>query len=142
MLGTEPDIRDSYVTSGQVKLVFWPVLNHGNPSVYSTVTAVCVGLQNPDLFWDAHHTLFENQRDLYGADRDYYVNLAVDLGADEAAFTTCYDGGEGLDLVTSLDAIRRERGIFSQPTFEVNGTILVGQQSFMTFTELIDSNLP
>ena len=77
MLGTEPDIIRDYVETGQVKLVFWPVLNHGNPSVFSTLTAECAGQQDPDLFWSVHETLFENQGELWGADRDYYVQTAV-----------------------------------------------------------------
>lgn len=126
--------------TGQVKLVFWPVLNHGNPSVYSTVTADCAGRQNPDFFWALHKYLFENQDDLWGADRDYYVETAVSFGVDQAEFEACYDG-VGLEPVLELDNIRRQRGIFSQPQFDINGTILVGAQPYDIFSEVISANL-
>ena len=141
-MGTEPDILDAYVAGGDVKLVFWPVLNHGNPSVYSTLTAVCAGQQDPMLFWVLHKELFNRLTDLYGADRDFYVNLAVSAGAEQAAFETCYDSAEALEQVTALDAIRRDRGIFSQPTFDVNGRILVGRHPFDVFATLINEALP
>ena len=139
MLGTEPDIIANYVATGRVKLVFWPVLNHGNPSVYATLTAECVGQQNPDMFWVVHKYLFENQNDLWQADRDYYVNTAVAVGADQAAFETCYDGQDGLATVMELDAIRRDRAVFSQPIFDINGEIFVGAQPYESFAAVFDA---
>lgn len=141
MLGTEPDIVANYVASGKVQIVFWPVLNHGDPSVYSTLTAVCAGRQDPALFWEIHHTLFQNQNDLWGANRDYYVNAAVSVGADQAAFEACYDGPDGLAEVMALDALRRERGIYSQPTFDINDNIFAGAASYDIFAQVFD-NLP
>ncbi|MCC6602443.1 MAG: thioredoxin domain-containing protein [Anaerolineae bacterium] len=139
MLGTEPDIIANYVATGRVKLVFWPVLNHGNPSVYATLTAECVGQQSPDLFWVVHKYLFENQNDLWQADRDYYVNTAVAVGADQAAFEACYDGQDGLATVMELDAIRRDRAVFSQPIFDINGEIFVGAQPYESFAAVFDA---
>ncbi len=142
MIGTEPDIVTNYVETGLVKVIFWPVLNHGNPSVYSTITAECVGQQSEELFWEAHQVLFENQRDLYRADRDYYVQTAVALGADQAAFEACYDSPDSLAQVQQLDEIRRQWGVFSQPTFDVNGRVFSGAQPFSVFEEVIEAALP
>lgn len=141
MLGAEPDIIRNYVVTGDVRLVFWPVLNHGNPSVYSTLTAHCAGQQNPDFFWALHRYLFENQADLWQADRDYYVNTAVSFGVDQAAFETCYDGADELARVMELDNLRRQRGVFSQPQFDINGSIFVGAQRYETFAEALDARL-
>lgn len=139
MRGTEPDIIANYVETGRVKLVFWPVLNHGNPSLYSTLTAECVGQQDPNLFWAVHEILFENQADLWQADRDYYVNTAVAAGADQATFEACYDGPDGLATIMALDATRRDRGIFSQPIFDINGEIFVGAQPYESFAAVFDA---
>jgi len=141
VLGTEPDIIQNYVETGQVKLVFWPVLNHGNPSVYSTLTAECAGQQDPGLFWAVHKMLFENQADLWGAGRGYFVETAVAAGADQATFETCYDDPAAMDQVLELDNIRRQRGIFSQPQFDINGTIFVGAQPYEAFAQVIDASL-
>ena len=141
MLGTEPQVVDEYVQTGKVKLVFWPVLNHNDPSVYSTLTAHCVGRQDPEKFWVIHEMLFLEQRDLWSADRDYYINAAVAAGADQATFETCYDDPTAMDEVLNLDAIRRERGIHSQPMFDIAGTIYGGAPSYESFAEVLEALL-
>lgn len=141
MLGTEPEIIRDYVVTGKVRLVFWPVLNHGNPSLYSTHAAHCAGQQNPDFFWALHQYLFENQRELARAGRDYFVATAVAFGADQTDFAACYDDPAALEQVRELDTIRRQRGIFSQPQFDINGRIFVGAQPYHTFAQAIDALL-
>ena len=142
MLGTEQQVTEAYVETGQVKVVFWPVLNHGGPSVYSTLTAECVGQQDPALFWDVHHLLFANQPDLWNASRDYFVQTAVSVGADQATFEACYDDPAALATIQRLDEQRKnEWGIYSQPTFDINGTRLFGSLSFNSFQEVIDAKL-
>jgi len=138
VLGTEPQIVQEYVNSGKVKLIFWPVLNHNDPSVYATLTAHCVGRQDPDKFWDVHEMLFTNQSDLWRADRDYFVNTAVAAGADRAAFELCYDDPTALEEVLSLDAIRKQRGIAGQPMFDIAGTVYGGAPPYESFAEVLD----
>jgi protein-disulfide isomerase len=141
VLGTAPQLAAEYIETGQLKAVFWPVLNHGNPSVYATLAADCAGQQDPALFWAVHEALFQNQRDLWSADRDYYVNLAAGFGADPAAFELCYDDGSGLERVMALDALRRERGIFGQPTFDINGQVIAGLPAYSVFQAAFDTAL-
>lgn len=141
MLGTEPQLIANYVDTGQAKLVFWPVLNHGDPSVYSTLTAFCAGAQDPELFWALHEVLFARQGELWRATRDFYVNTAVAAGADQAAFEACYDDPAQIAALTALDAIRRERGIFSQPVFDVAGNVFAGLQPYERFATIVDEAL-
>ncbi len=142
MLSAEPQIVEAYVLTGKAKLVFWPVLNHGNPSLYSTVTAECVAQQDMDAFWLLHKQLFENQFELWGADRDYFVNAAVNVGVDQATFERCYDDGAAVATVMALDGIRRDRGIFTQPVFDINGHVFYGAHPFETYAGVIESFLP
>ena len=141
MLGTGKEVIKNYVETGEVKLVFWPVLNHGNPSVYSTLTAECVGQQDPNTFWVAHELLFSNQRELWQADRDYFVNTAVSVGADKVTFEACYDGSQGLETITALDSLRRERGVYSQPVFDIAGELYAGSPPFEAFALILDDAL-
>ncbi|MCB9421958.1 MAG: thioredoxin domain-containing protein [Ardenticatenaceae bacterium] len=141
MLGTEPEIAANFIETGQVKAVFWPILNHGSPSVYSTITAVCVGQQDAKAFWDVHERLFENQEDLWDADRDYYVQTAVAAGVDQATFEACYDDPDTLSQVQKLDEIRRQWGVYSQPTFDVNGRTFSGAQPYDVFEEVLQAAL-
>jgi protein-disulfide isomerase len=141
VLGTEPKLIADYVETGQVRIIFWPVLNHGEPSAASTTAAECIGQQDPALFWAAHGVLFEKQDELWSAGRDYYASLAESLGADRDAFEACYDDGSGLAQVTTLDELRKERGIFGQPTFDINGQVFAGLQSYELFQAVIDAAL-
>lgn len=130
---------NDYVATGQVKLVFWPVLNHGAASVYATVTMECAGLQSAELGWAVHHSLFENQSALWGADRDTLVNLAVEEGADQATFEACYDNQATVTHLQALDQIRVERGVYGQPFFQVNGQLFGGDAQLLG---AIDAALP
>lgn len=141
MLGTEPQIIADFVDSGRARIVFWPVLNHGDPSVYSTLTAHCAGEQDPDLFWAMHESLFNQQADLWRATRDYYVDTAVAAGADRAAFEACYDDPASVAELQALDAIRRERGVFSQPVFDVGGNVFAGALPYDRFAAIIEEVL-
>ncbi|HFC12043.1 MAG TPA: hypothetical protein ENJ56_04295 [Anaerolineae bacterium] len=136
MLTQEPEIRANYVATGQAKLVFWPVINHGNPSLYATLTMECVAQQSLPLAWEVHAYLFDHQADLWRADRDFFVTVANTVGVDQATFESCYDGQTALQTVLNLDFIRRERGITGQPFFDVNGTVLAGTFQLIDTIEL------
>lgn len=124
-----------------MKIVFWPVLNHGEPGINATIAAECVARQDINAFWELHHHFFQNQADLWRADGDYYAQAAGSAGIDAAQFTACYDDGDARAHVLALDEGRRQRGIFSQPVFDVGGELLYGSQAFSTFEQLINAAL-
>ena len=128
-----------YVETGQVKLVFWPVLNHGSASVYATVTMECAGQQSAEIGWDVHHDLFENMSQLWQADRDFLVQLAVNAGADRTTFEACYDSQDTIIHLQNLDQIRIDRGVYGQPFFEVNGNLFGGDSQLV---DAIEAALP
>lgn len=142
MLGAERDLIANEVAAGQARLVFWPMLDLGPNSLNAAATAFCAGEQDPAAFWAAHDTLFENQRDVYGADRQYFVDVAAGLGLEATAFAACYDGAAVRDQIAALDAARREAGIFNRPTFDLNGQRLIGAQPYQAFAAAIDALLP
>lgn len=141
MLGAQLQLIERYVDPRQVKLIFWPVLNYGEPSVRAAVAVECVARQNMDAFWELHHYLFENQADLWRADHDYFVQAATDVGADPQQFAACFDDGEARQHVLALDEERQARGVFSQPVFDIGGERLYGSQSFDIFAQAIDAAL-
>ena len=142
MLGAEREIIANAVAAGQVKLVYWPMLDLGPNSENAAVAAFCAGEQDPAQFWAFHQTLFEDQRSVYLARRDYFVQTAAALGLDGPAFETCFDGDATRTLLADLDATRREAGVRQRPTFDVNGQRLLGSQPYGTFAEVIASQLP
>ena len=141
MLGAEPEIIANYVNRGSVRIVFWPMLDHGNASLNAHAAADCIGRQSVDAFWVVHDQFFANQGELWQADRDYFVDAAVAAGVDQVLFEECYDSGTGHATVTELDSIRRNLGIFNRPTFDINGQLLIGSQPFSVFSEYIEAEL-
>ena len=142
MLGAEPEIISNYVDHGLVRIVFWPMLDHGNASLNAHAAADCIGRQDVDAFWQVHDEFFLNQGDLWQANREYFVNMAVISGVDQATFEACYDSGTGHATVMELDSIRRNLGVFNRPTFTINDQLLVGSQPFEIFEQYILATLP
>ncbi len=137
MLGAEKEIVANHVLTGQVKYVYWPMLDLGPNSENAAAAAFCAGEQAPAQFWEYHDTLFENQGSVYLARRDFFIDTAAELGLDTAAFEACYDGDETRALLAQLDATRREAGVRQRPTFDVNGQRLLGSQPYETFAEVL-----
>ncbi|GAB4154531.1 MAG: hypothetical protein Fur0021_21170 [Candidatus Promineifilaceae bacterium] len=142
MLGAEKEIVETYVPTGQVKVEFSPILDLGPNSLNAAAAAYCAGFQNPMAFWELHDTFFANQGEVFRADRDYFVNAAAATGVDQAAFASCYDGGEAHALVSEHDNARRRANISIRPTIDVNGQLLFGAQPFAAFAQVIEAALP
>ena len=142
MLGAEQDIITNHVATGEVRLIYWPMLDLGPNSENAAVAAFCAGEQDPSHFWAYHDTLFENQGSVYLAGRDFFMGVASELGLDGPAFEACYDGEAMRTLLRDLDAARREVDVRQRPTFDINGQRLVGSQPYGTFAEVIATQLP
>ena len=141
MLGTEPQIEEKYVKTGQVQLIFNPVLNHSDRSDQSHQAVECAGEQNQ--FWSFRQVLFQNQDRLWRGDiRTTVKELAAESGLDTAAFNTCIDEQRYLDLIRQQDQLRLDKGIPFQPSFDVNEQRLIGSQSYEIFVDAIEKELP
>ena len=91
------------------------------------------------FLWPMHDRLFEEIRTLYGGDIREVVKMhAADIGLDVAAFNTCLDEQRYLEKVTAQDAYRREIGIRTRPTLDINGQLVVGAQPFPAFEAVIE----
>jgi protein-disulfide isomerase len=140
VLGTEPEIRETYVKTGQVVLIFAPVLNHNDRSDQTHQAAECAYEQGQ--FWKFHNILFENQGMTWRGDvREVVKQLAAEAGLDGVAFNACIDEQRYYDLVKEQDEIRLQAGIRGQPVFFINGDWLAGPQPFEAFANIIDAKL-
>ena len=144
MLAVEPQIIEQYARPGRVKLVFRAVLNHGERSVRASEAAACAGLQGQ--FWQMHNILFQRQPEIPRGGDALVAGLqqfAASLpGLDHAAFATCLTERTTLEHVQATDAEQRQRGIRSQPTFEISGPggtqRLVGLPSVAALSAALD----
>ena len=140
MLGAEPQIVENYIKTGQVRLLFNPVLNHGDRSRQTHQAAECAAEQGQ--FWAFREYLFANQDRLWRGDvREAVKALAGEAGLDTAAFNACLDEQRHLALIEGQDARRIERGVRFQPSFEINDELLFGSQPFEVFQQVIEDKL-
>ncbi len=131
---------ETYIKTGQVQLLFNPVLNHGNRSLQTHQGAECAAEQGQ--FWEFREFMFENQGSLWSGDVQETVKfLASEMGLDTAAFNACLDEQRTLPLIQAQDNRRIERGIRFQPSFEINGEFLLGSQPYSVFEAAIESKL-
>ena len=140
MLGTEPQLKATYIAAGQVRLIFNPVLSHGDRSYQTHQAAECAGEQG--RFWDFHNVLFDNQDSFWGGDiRQTVKQLAAETGLNTESFNACLDEQRYLSLIESQDELRRQAGIRGQPVFDIHGEYLFGAQPFETFAQIIEAQL-
>ena len=135
-MGAEPEIRSNYVATGQLRILFSPMLDLGPNSTQAAIAAGCAGEQGQ--YWAMHDLLFARQRDIYRGNSETFQALASELGLDIGQFSTCLAEQRYAELVQSQDQTRRQTGIRTRPTFDINGQLLVGAQSFSAFQALID----
>ncbi len=132
-------LKETYIKTGQVRLIFNPVLSHFDLSEQSHLASECAAEQG--RFWEMHDALFENQDALWSDTAGVGKQLAADLGLDTVQFNTCMDEQRYMDLLYQQDEIRQEHGIRGQPVFDINGDLLFGAQSFETFQSIIEPKL-
>ncbi len=142
MLTAEPLIIESYVRTGQVKLVFRDVLNHGERSERASEAAACAGRQGQ--FWQLHAILFENQSMTWATGNEGLVELMVGFAAqlegfDQAAFAQCMADRSTLPALQAADAEQRTRGITIQPIVEIGEQRIIGAQAFEVYAAAIEA---
>jgi len=140
VLGSEQELKENFVKTGQVRMLFNPVLNHGNRSLQTHQAAECAAEQGQ--FWAYREHLFANQGRLWSGDvREAVKALAVEMALDTASFNACLDEQRHLALIQGQDSRRIQRGIRFQPSFEINEEFLLGSQPYDTFKQVIESHL-
>jgi protein-disulfide isomerase len=146
VLATEPEVIERYVRSGQLRLVFRAVLNHGERSVRTSEAAACAGVQGK--FWQMHGMLFERQGSVWGtaSDGEKLVTLMLTYageiaGLDQAAFKQCMTERTTLAMLRAVDAEQRTRGITFQPIFEIGEQRITGAQPIDSMARVIDAAL-
>ena len=141
MLRVEPEIVQKYVAAGQVQLILWHVLDHGQ-SAQAHQAAECAGQQSPIAFWQMHDTLFERQGELWNLENATLVAFAGELGLDTASFESCLSDQSVIDKIARMDQERRAAGIRLRPSFDVNGQTIQGAIPYDSFAQLFDRLLP
>lgn len=138
---TEPQIAEAYIATGKVKFVFRHLLQLGPGSVRTAEAAECAGDQGQ--FWAMHDMLYARQNDVYAtSDLDaLLITFAQELRLDSATFSACLQTHRHLATVQDDYRAAQLAGIRGRPSFDINGTRVVGAQPFSAFQQVIDAAL-
>ncbi len=135
-----PAIKEEYVKTGKVKIVFKYYPGHGAATAAHAV-ALALNEQNPELFWDFAEEAFALQSSNTLNNLNSMIVLAKELGANETALNNYitskkYESQlkEDIQMATDID-------LEGTPTFVINGKMISGAQSFSVFKDIIDEEL-
>lgn len=142
-LETSPTLRAQYVDSDQVKWIVVPFALQGQtgafPTMPSSVAAMCANEQN--AFVDYHEALFELQSTPLFNTEEGFMQVAVGLGLDTEAFSSCLNNNTYADQVLNNIAMVQQAGVNSTPSFFIDGDLLAGNQPLTVFQQRLDSLL-
>ncbi len=130
-------IKKAYPNDVKVVYKNYPLSFHKKAKT-AGIAAMCLNEQKKDKFWDFHAHLFENQKKLEIADLKSYGKK---YGLDQAKYEKCIDDKKFGKYVEQDIADGKNIGVYSTPTFFVNGRIVTGALPFEQFKEIIDSEL-
>ncbi len=134
-------IDQTYVKTGQVRVVSKNLPVHGEPAAKAAEAALCASDQGK--YWEYHDSLLES---LYAGrlgslDPASLKARAADVRLSPATFAGCLDSGKYAQRVKAEAEEAQKRGVSATPTFFVNDTPIVGAQPFEAFKAAIDSAL-
>ncbi len=137
---------DEYVKGGELRIVFKPI-TFVSPtySVPAGKAAVCAGEQG--RFWEMHDQLW-HLYETNGRIPSIYLQdltpVAVALGLDEAAFTSCLNSAQSNRILAGVSDEAQARGVTFTPAIFVNGKMVgyTGVDSYYDIvTQAIDAEL-
>ena len=117
----------------------FPLVDIHPSALPAAVAARCAG--EGGQFWPMYERLFATHTVEWGGvpnrDRDVFVEFAVELGLDEASFSTCLDDPANERAIMAEASAAARLGVNSTPNFLVNGQLLKGALPFRVFENLV-----
>ncbi len=140
----EPQLKEEYVKTGKVKMIYRDMAFLGPESVETAKAAECA--KDQGKFWQYHDELFtaeikDGKEGNGNLNRALFLQIAKSLAMDVNTFTSCYDGAKYASVVDEATANARNGGVNATPTSFVNGTVVQGAQPYEAFKAAIDTAL-
>lgn len=139
MLEVEPQIIETYVRGGKLKIVYRHLLQLGAESELLAEASECAADQGK--FWEMREELYRRLDQLYNNTRAAIELTAADLDLDAATLGTCLDNGTHRDAVRADFAAAQAEGVRNRPVFKIGEQLLVGSRPFEVFQKAIDGAL-
>ncbi|MCP4425423.1 MAG: thioredoxin domain-containing protein [Chloroflexi bacterium] len=127
---------DAHPDAVQLTYRHFPLLSIHDKAQKSSEAAEAAGAQ--DAFWEYHDALYEQQAEWAGKSpdeaRDYFVELAAELGLDVARFTADLDDGVYADYVSALYEEAVNLKLTGTPSIILNGQLIPAESIPRDFT--------
>ena len=133
-----PSIKEKYVDTGKVKLVFKYYPGHGGGNA-AHLTGWCLNEQDSKLFWKFHDRAFAQQADV--GSMNAMKALAAELGSDAAKLDECLSSQRINARFQEDKSMGASNGVQGTPAFFINGKLITGAQSFDAFESIIEREL-
>ncbi|HRW10213.1 MAG TPA: thioredoxin domain-containing protein [Caldilineaceae bacterium] len=146
---TEPAIDESYVRSGQVRVVFrdFPLAQLHPNAPAAHVASLCAADQGIEAYWQMHSRLFQTQSEWNESTnaQSYFSTLAEELGLDMESYQACVESGEKEALVAQGVMEAQALGFNGTPSFHIvrdatnDAYPLIGAQPYDQFAAILDA---
>ncbi|PJC65469.1 MAG: hypothetical protein CO020_00490 [Candidatus Colwellbacteria bacterium CG_4_9_14_0_2_um_filter_50_12] len=148
---TEPLIRQNYVATGKIKVVFKNLIvvdnfvSGGHESHDAALAASCAADQGK--FWEYSDAIFtveskDGRENSGNLTRDLFMRITGKFGMDQGQFAICYDSQKYNTLISSdnKEAAANFKEL-STPSFIINGATMQGAAPYSAFKQVIDAAL-
>lgn len=146
----DPVVREQYVKSGQVKMVwrdfafldeFPGVPANQKESHWAAEAARCANDQGK--FWQYHDYIFSHQagENKGGFSKDNLKKFAGELGLDQQQFNSCLDSDKYMQAVKDDTEAGKAAGVNSTPFTFINGESIKGLKSLDIYKTTIEKYL-
>ena len=143
---TLPLIKQQYIDTGKVRLVYWDFTWPNHPeAIMSAIAAECAADQGK--YWEYHDKLFRSQAkggsDVVRFKARDLQRWATEIGLAAAPFNACLDSAKYKDKVAATQAYGAVAGVGvdGTPAFFIGGRRVVGAQPFAVFQQAIEDEL-
>lgn len=143
---TESEIVKNYIDTGKVKMIFKDFTIIGEDSVNAAHASHCANEEGK--FWEYHDALYNHWTGENNgwASFDNLVEIAKQVGLDEASFRTCMTDERYASIIEQSNSDARALGITGTPAFFVIGpdntvTKIGGAQPYEVFEKIFESQL-
>lgn len=142
MLEVEPQLIDTYVRTGALRIISRPLLQSGPKSLRAAHAATCAGEQQQ--YFAMRSVIYANIGMLYVApDIDIALNdLAGQVIPDRTAFDDCMASNRHEQTLYEGFARAQNDGVQTRPVFDINDIRIIGGRGYADFVTIITSLQP
>ncbi len=129
---------------GKVRHVFkhMPLVEQHSWAYQAALVAECAAAQRPDAFWYFHDYFFDPSQRLTADNfKEKSRAFAGTLGLDVEKLDLCVDQEEPKALIQYDLNEAANFGFTATPTFVINGVVLMGNQPYGVFEEIVQEEL-